>query len=734
MGVKRYELDWEVGPVDTSSRDPQQWVKAQVPGAVQLDWGRAKCLPLPEYAGNVADYRWMEDSFWVYRTRLEFPALGADECAFFVCNGVDYQFEVSLDGKMVRQQEGMFTPFEIELEHPGQSLEIRVFPAPKSHQLGDDRFQANQSVKPAVSYGWDFHPRLIPLGIWQWAGVEIRPTAHIRRFETFACLSEDLSRAFVQVEVDLSQPTTHSLRWQLVAPNGKVVLERALKADQNAIRIAAELDQPVLWWPNGQGEAALYASRVELLGPDGAVSDERSARVGMRTIRLVMHPGQWDDPELDRFPRGPNKPPITLEVNGRRVFGKGSNWVSPDIFPGRIDAELYQTQLMMVQEAHFNLLRCWGGAIVQKDEFFEQCDELGIMVWQEFPLSCNRYESTPQYLAVLDQESKAIIRRLRGHACLALWCGGNELFNNWSKMTEQDLAMRLLNRNTFDLDPHRPFLYTSPQFGMGHGFYCFNLPDGREVFQYLPQANCTAYTEFGVPGPAGSAVLKKIIPPEELFPPRKSEAWIKRHAYLAWDGSETSWLEYETPLRRYFGPIASLDEMVAAGQFIQSEGLKFFFEETRRQKPVCAMGLNWCFNEPWPSAANSSLINWPAEPKPALQAAALACRPVLASARSAKLGWKRGEVFTTELFILNDAPFGLEAGVVKAVLKAAGTEIELDVWRFPALEANTNAQGPLLAAALPMDAADNHFSLLLKVDGHAEWDSEYQFVFLPEVA
>jgi beta-mannosidase len=161
---------------------------------------------------------------------------------------------------------------------------------------------------------------------------------------------------------------------------------------------------------------------------------------------------------------------------------------------------------------------------------------------------------------------------------------------------------------------------------------------------------------------------------------------------------------------------------------LQSEGLKFFFEETRRQKPVCAMGLNWCFNEPWPAAANGSLVSWPAEPKPAMAAVKDALRPVLASARPAKLGWQAGEIFTADLFLLNDAPEALRAGKIEAVLVAGDQEFNLLNWSYLAVKANTNLVGPSVRFKLP-ELGVKRFSLVLRVVNKPEMDSEYTFLF-----
>ncbi|RPJ59293.1 MAG: hypothetical protein EHM23_14545 [Acidobacteria bacterium] len=469
-----------------------------------------------------------------------------------------------------------------------------------------------QSCKPAVSYGWDFHPRLIPLGIWEGGYLELRPVCHILAAEIRYELNDSLTKADLRLNAMLSEAGHGSLRWTLKDPRGKMIFEQETPLAGTRCDLCGTIDFPALWWPNGQGSQPLYHSTVELLDEAGAIIDARRSRIGFRRVRLVAHAFSWEDPDNAQFPNSRNKPPITLEINGRTIFGKGSNWVGPDIFPGRVSAETYKRLLEAARDANLNLLRCWGGAPVQKDAFFDLCDELGLMIWQEFPLACGNYEGTPEYLSILDQESQSIIRRLRSRTCVVLWCGGNELFNSWSRMTDQDPALRLLNRNTFDLDPDRPFIPTSPLMGWAHGGYQFRLKNGSEVFQYFPRAHYTAYTEFGVPGPAGTDLLKEILPPGELFPPRPGSHWRHRHAFRAWDGSPDSWLELWC-IEHYFGKPANLEQLVEWGQWLQSEGLKCVFEEARRQKPVCSMALNWCFDEPWPACANNSLISWPAE-------------------------------------------------------------------------------------------------------------------------
>jgi len=733
-------LNWKVGYTHDLAHPPRTFVPAQVPGAVQLDWARANNWPLPETGPikfstsgvvvTASDYAWIQDMYWIYQTRLDFAPPASDQRLFFVCGGVDYACEVHLNGQAIYTHEGMFTPFEIELTgraRPGDLLEVVVFPAPTWHHAPVEVRQPVQFCKPLVSYGWDFHPRLIPLGLWRAAYLEVRPACHLQSAEVFYELSEDFSKVRVRLEVNVSQAGAGFVRWRLLDPEGTPVIEAENGLARSRVFLRGEVNNPQLWWPNGQGDPSLYTSIVDLLDESGQPVDGCSARVGIRRIRLVSHPKNWEDPEVSSFPLTRNKSPLTFEVNGRQIFVKGSNWVCPDIFPGRITAETYRPLLDLAQQSHFNLLRCWGGAPAPNDEFFNLCDERGLMVWQEFPLACARYEGTPEYLAVLDQESRSLILRLRSHASLAMWCGGNELFNAWSRMTDQDLALRLLDRNCYDLDPQRPYLMTSPGTGWAHGGYQFKLKNGSEVFQYFAEARYTGYTEFGVPAPASVEILQRIIPPEELFPPRPGTQWQARHAFNAWDGSSDSWLELWC-IESYFGPAKDLEALVARGQLLQGEGLKFIFEEARRQKPVCSIALSWCFNEPWPTAANNSLISWPVDPKPALGFVVDALRPTLASLRAPKFSWQAGETFRADLFLLNDAPCPLPPGCLEVYLVTGSQRQQITAWDYPEAAANVNLPGPALEFIIP-NMESELFTIELQVNDHEEWNSQYTLHF-----
>jgi beta-mannosidase len=179
----------------------------------------------------------------------------------------------------------------------------------------------------------------------------------------------------------------------------------------------------------------------------------------------------------------------------------------------------------------------------------------------------------------------------------------------------------------------------------------------------------------------------------------------------------------------YFGPAGSLREFVERGDWLQCAGYHAIFEEARRQKPRCSMALNWCFNEPWPTAAGNSIVNWPARPKPAYGAVRAACRPVLASARFEKFQWRAGETFSAEIWILNDAPGEIPAGEAEVTLAAGGSSTRLLVWAHPRIAAGRNLAGPSVRAVLP-SADEGAFELILKAGPKNAWGSTYRLSLL----
>jgi len=346
------------------------------------------------------------------------------------------------------------------------------------------------------------------------------------------------------------------------------------------------------------------------------------------------------------------------------------------------------------------------------------CDEIGIMVWQEFPLACNDYPDDPAYLDVLKNEATNIVQRLHNHPCMVIWSGGNELFNDWSGMDDQSLPLRWLNTICLQYSPEIPFIPTSPVMGVAHGHYLFYDENvDEDVFQLMNRSAATAYTEFGMPSMSDIEVIRTIIPEEELFPPEPTVAWTAHHAFKAWVGE--TWICPDI-IEKYFGKATSLEQLIEWSQTLQAIGYRAIYEHARQQWPHCSMALNWCFNEPWPTAANNSIIQYPDKPKPSFESIRQACRPVLASARIPKFSWSRREDLALDLILINGTLESLPAGTMEFWVNDNLT----DTWDYPEVPANRNLAGPSII--YPLIEVDNKWlTIELKVPAHPEYNSEY---------
>lgn len=684
------------------------WFPVTVPGNIQEDYGKFMGFPDVNFGDNCKLYEPLEDDAWLYRTEVSCEA-ASGERVFFVTKGIEYQYEVRLNGKKLACHEGMFSPLEIDITEElanGRVLEVYIYPHPKREGAPVCRDQADQSCKPAVEYNWDWHPRLLVSGLWNDTYIETRGEGYITRCEATYELDADLKGALVTFEMDAEGEI------QLFDPQGKLIWQ----GTERQVR----LENVQLWWCAGQGEQNLY--RWKVIGKVNTLS----GTLGLRRVKLVMNGGAWEHPF--EFPKSRSTPPITIELNGRRIFAKGSNWVNPELFTGKLCRETYAKHLKLVKEANMNILRCWGGAVINKDDFYELCDQLGILVWQEFPLACNNYKGTRGYLKVLEQEATAIIKRLRQHPCLALWCGGNELFNNWSKMTDQSLALRLLNKLCYELDWNTPFIPTAPVMGMGHGHYAFlDLPSGQTVFEMFRKSNCTAYSEFGVPSIADMEILREVIPAEILETPMPNSPWETHKGYGSWNqAGEDSWLCMYA-MDQIFGKQENMEAYVDKSNWLQCEGLKCIFEEARRQKPHCSMALNWCFNEPWKNVAGPVIVAWPCRPKPGYYAVKEALRPVMPSAAIPYFSWESGSLFTAELWLLNDSPETV-SDTLKVYLEADGERQHILDWNTGTVTANENKRGHVIQVILPEVKQQQDFFLVLE---SAHGTSRYRLLLQP---
>ena len=726
--MKILKFNWTLSHSSEKNGKGLEPVGATVPGAVQLDYAAAKNYAPYYYGTNFEQFAWTEDEYFFYDTALDFNC-DAGETALLCFDGIDYEYEISLDGKKICEGKGAFTPVTLDVtSYAGRktSLRVTVFPIPKLSGVSG-RTQASASCKPPSSYSWDWHPRLVPSGIWKDAHLDIISVGSPRDLEVAYRLSDDLKQATVNADVKIYGDGV--LTAELISQGGAVVASETKRGrDRETVSFTLTVDDPELWYPRCYGEQPRYTLRVS-----GASSVER--KLGFRRTRLVLNDGSTIFEA--GFPKGPIAAPMQLEINGVKVFAKGSNWVNTEIFPSLATPERYDELIQLAYDNNMNMFRMWGGQYINHDYFYDKCDELGIMIWQEFMLSCNCYPDDDAYLDVLEKEASTIIESLRTHPCLAFWCGGNELFNSWSGMTLQAHALRLLDKLCYEHDRNTPFNMTSPLHGVSHGSYikvvypdaerrAGDLSHGHEFICDVKASKSTAYTEFGCNGASPKEYILKYIMDEQNYADcnEQNDIWREHHAFRAWN--ESCWIGIPDVIY-FFGGYDGVDDLIEKSIYLQDLCYKTMFEEMRRQAPLCSMAINWDFNEPWPCAAGNSLVNWPAEPKSALSAVGEALRPTILSLELPHNRFLTGETMQASVWVLNDNASEAPAAAAEVYLISNGVKTKLADIATNSVEARKNGKFGGFEFIVPEDLS-TRFTIALECTEHPEWNSCYDLV------
>lgn len=721
--MKKEALNWRLGYSNDESTLPQEYIPANVPGAVQLDYGNAHGYPLYYQGLNFKNYKWMEDVYWFYETPLSFSADDTDK-VYLCFKGIDYKYRISIDGEILKEDEGMFSRLKFDITRfagKGHTLTVMLYPVPKAELSGyrwRERNQARYSTKSCACYGWDWHPRLVTSGIWDEAYLLFDTVCAIENVEASYALSEDLKNANLNVEIRTASDGEVTIK--LTDPDGATAFEKTVFAENSEASVKATVRDAKLWYPVGYGKQNMYLLTVS--SADG--SSVITRKIGFRRSQLLMNEGTWKEPF--GYPKSRSAAPITVTINGQRLFAKGSNWINCEIFPSMMTEEHYRTLLNYCVECNMNILRVWGGGFINKDSFYDICDELGIMIWQEFPLACNEYPDDDGYLRTLENESTAIVRRLRTHPCLAFWCGGNELFNSWSRMTEQHHALRLLDKVTYTEDRYTPFIMTAPLNGMGHGPYRNVDPEtGEEAMRMFAKSHYTAYSEFGNFITPSMEELKLFMTEEEIRTVKpQDELWIAHQNYSEWRPGSDIFVDVDY----FFGGYENLEDFVNKERFIGAMCSKSIFEEIRKQWPYCSMALNWCFNDAWPMIMTKAIVSYHETLTPLFYAAKEALRPQLASVRVPYELWHNGDEFTAEIFMMNDTLETLKAGKVYASIDD-GTGIRtLGSFVFGDVAPQSNIRLGSVSYMISEAAKPGLLRVWLKVDGHPEMDSHYEYV------
>jgi beta-mannosidase len=580
-----------------------------VPGCVHRDLRRAGLIADPFYATNEAELQWIEQREWEYRATFTVPAgFRAEEVVELCADGLDTLATVALNGTVVARTENMFAahrwPVRRLLRAGRNELVIRFGrvgdyfrtrrPGHRPRENHDPVGGGTKIRKQQCQFGWDWGPRFVTAGIWRalrleaWSGNRLTHM-RVRQHHTRGKVTLEFFPEFARPARGLVFEGTVSLNGRPVAP---IVNHKSL------------IINPELWWPAGQGAQPLYDLEVIARDSDGKEVGRWTRRLGLRTIALDRHRDRWGES-------------FQFKVNGRPVFAKGANWIPAHSFVAGLTRADYERDLRAAAAANMNMIRVWGGGIYESEDFYDLCDELGLMVWQDFMFACTLYPGDRPFLDSVRAEAQHQVRRLHHRACLALWCGNNEIAQLNADLLKQPvhraaneaLFHRVLPAAVAQHDGATGYWPTSPWRGDGdnsrpagersgdtHFWDVWHL---RKPVQEYERWRFRFLSEFGMQSWSSPETNATFCPPGQgnVFGP-VMEAHQKNR-----DGNQII-LDYVS--RLYRAP-RDQDALIHLSQLNQAHCMQVAVEHCRRSMPRCMGALYWQLNDCWPVASWSSL-------------------------------------------------------------------------------------------------------------------------------
>ena len=612
-------------PADGSA--PAEWRPAQVPGDVHLDLLRHQIIPDPFFRDNESKLQWIEGADWEYRKTLPISAdLLRHNHVELVFDGLDAYCEVSLNGQPALTADNMFRIWRVDakpLLHPGDNLLRIVFPSPikaAEKAAAGDRWRTPIGIaektyvrKAAYEYGWDWGPRFVTSGIWRPARLEIWDDAriadlHIRQRDVSAAVAHLSAEVEVLASTEVTAEVT--VQYERAGRRDQVARRVALHAGLNHVDLPIEIGRPDLWWPTDMGAQPLYAFSAQLkVGAE--VVDERKVRTGLRSVALRREPDAWGRS-------------FEFVINGVPVFAKGADVIPFDSLPNRVTGREYRRILESARDAHMNMIRHWGGGYYETDEFYDLCDELGIMVWQDFMFGNDWQPGVYRFKLNVAQEIEDQMKRLRDHASIVLWCGNNETEGafDWITHARQieptaqvqmwkdylTLFYGVIGQKARELAPETPFWSASPTadfeeqsdtFRTGD-FHDWSVWHGRVPFADYEKHVYRFVSEYGFQSFPEMHTIEAFTAPED-------RTGILTPVMLAHQKNQQgNAIIHDYTLRDYPEP-KDFASFLYVSQVLQAEGIKVGAEHLRRNRPRTMGSLFWQLNDCWPVASWSSI-------------------------------------------------------------------------------------------------------------------------------
>ena len=615
MVIQKVTEGWKVRSCQTG-----QCFETKVPGTVYGTWLEHGAMEDPYWRDCEDDALAMMEGEYEYETTLPFcEELMSCRAIRLKFEGIDTLADIYFNGNHLGFADNMHRVWEYPVKslaaESGGVNTIRVrFHSPLSFikeayekSPYDGSPEAMQGFpllrKSHCSFGWDWGPRLPDAGLFRPVSLVGVEQAEIRDVWIRQIHREGAVSLSCDIAVESVCDTVCTCELKVTGPKGDTSVSQ-LQRKNDGFFGGIVIDNPELWWPNGYGSQPLYQVEA-VLKANGEIQDIQSRMVGLRTMKVNTGADEYGS----RFAH---------EVNGVEIFAMGADYIPEDCIRGRVNRERTRTLLEHCRDCNFNVIRVWGGGYYPDDFFYDLCDELGLIVWQDFMFACAVYPLTPEFEANVTAEIRDNVRRIRHHACLGLWCGNNEMEmfladNQWVRKPLQKTEYLIMNERIIpellrQYDPDTFYWPSSPS--SGGDFDSPNDPDRGDVHCWevwhggLPFTDYRNYyfrylSEFGFQSFPAVKTIEQFTAPED----RNIFSYVmEKHQKNA--GANGKILQYMSQM--YLYP-ESLELLVYVSQLLQAEAIRYGVEHFRRNRGRCMGCVYWQLNDCWPVASWSSI-------------------------------------------------------------------------------------------------------------------------------
>lgn len=626
-GWRPYSWRWKAQEINSPLQADVAAVPMRVPGSVQQALRDAGKLPDWNIGLNSRDIEWVEHRHWELACEIPAGRIPPGQRVILDALGLDYSGWIIVDGKEVADFCGALIPHRVELSSAlgdGRSHRLAILFDEPPAEYGQMGYTSHSRFfKPRFSFGWDWVPRIVPIGVWDAIGLRWGVGSGLELTNVQTTVSDDLQRGSISVRARLDPKIAPPAGATLIATwnDGPRVVRTASTALAPGDMRLALAESPIeLWWPNGKGSPRTYTLNLSAMSGDTVLwSAQRT--VGFRTI-------EWRP--CDGAPAGAE--PWICVVNRKPVFLQGANWTPAAANYHDTAPEQYHALIKLYQELGANVLRVWGGGYLEREIFYDQCDSAGLLVWQEFPLSSSGIDNWPPEdpadVMQLTKIARSYIQRRQSHPSLLLWCGGNELQGglDGSKsgvgqpVDRTHPATAAMADVVHAEDPGRRFLPTSasgPRFmasaadfgkGLHHDVHGpWSLDDGGIAGwkKYWDADDALFRSEVGAPGASSVETIEGYSGGLPTFPPT-GEYW--NHSASWW----IQWSRWSQKCSR--NTLADYVEGFAAEQ---AELLAYAASRCKARFPRCGGFIVWMGHDCFPIPANTAIIEFNQKPKPA---------------------------------------------------------------------------------------------------------------------